>query len=66
MTRSMTEVLQEIDQINALCRALRKGYLKHHPDAPLSASELEKKALWAELRRKHPDKCPPEGEEELW
>ncbi len=45
MKHNIKEVLKKVDELNELCTALRKAYLKSHPDAPLTAQEIERKKL---------------------
>ena len=59
----LAAVIASIDELNAMCRELRAGYLNQHPDAPATARERELAdlaiALWRRHRRDLRPSLPP-------
>ncbi|MBA3685812.1 MAG: hypothetical protein H0W72_11320 [Planctomycetes bacterium] len=49
----LAAVIAGIDELNAMCRELRAGYLHLHPDAPATAREREMVELAISLWRQH-------------
>jgi hypothetical protein len=43
--KDLGPIFREIEELTALCLALRRGYLRTHPDAPRTARELEYEAI---------------------
>lgn len=59
----LAAVVASIDELNAMCRELRSGYLSQHPDAPATARERELTelaiAVWHRHRRDMRPSLPP-------
>lgn len=49
----LAAVIAGIDELNAMCRELRAGYLRLHPDAPATARERELMDLAIAMWRLH-------------
>lgn len=59
----LAAVVAGIDELNAMCRELRSGYLSQHPDAPATTRERELTDLaitvWHRHRRDMRPSLPP-------
>ncbi len=49
----LAAVVAKVDELNELCRALRTGYLRLHPDAPPSRHEYAIADLAIDVWRRH-------------
>lgn len=52
----ISQVLAEVDQLNAMCRKLRNSFLQHHPDAPRTQQELEYVEILRQCQQAQDDK----------